>query len=73
MSKNNNNLMIGVVVVIVVLLFFGFGYRGYGMMTQYNPGFMLLSWVLNIALIILVVLGILWLIKNIDYIKRRIT
>ncbi len=72
MSKNNNNLIIGVVVIVVVLILFGFfGFGGYRMMGGYNSGFMLIGWILNILIIVLVVLGILWLFKNINYNRRR--
>lgn len=73
MSKNNNNLIIGVVIIVVVLILLGsFRFGGYGMMGRYNPGFMLFSWILNIIIIILIILGIFWVIKNMDYIKRRL-
>jgi uncharacterized membrane protein len=74
-KKNNNNLIIGVIIVAVILILlggFGFGNRGYGMMGGYNSGFMLFGWIFNILIIILIIVGAYWVIKNIDSIKRRI-
>ena len=75
MAKNNNinlnnkNLIIGVVVIVVlfILLGIGFGYRGYGMMGGYNPGLILFGWIFNIIIIVLIILGIIWLIKHVDF------
>ena len=80
--KNNENWIIAVVVVLVVLLFgsFGFGmmgsYRDYGMMGAYCGGygymgiFMMLIWAL---VIIALVLGIMWLIRQLQNPNQRNT
>lgn len=73
-NGSNNNLLIGIVVVIVICILFGgfgFGYRGYGMMGGYDYGFMLFNNVIMILLTILIVVGIFWLIKNINHRGRR--
>jgi uncharacterized membrane protein len=73
-KKDNKNFIIGIVVVIAILIlleFFGFGFRSYGMMSGYSYGFMSLGWIFSILVIILIIVGIYWLIKNIDYNKRR--
>jgi hypothetical protein len=67
MAKNNNNLIIGVIVVVVILMFLGsFGFGG-GMIGGYGSGFMLFGLVLNILIIVLIILGIFWLIKHVNF------
>jgi len=69
---DNKNLIIGIVVVVLIFVLLGsFGYNGYGMMGGYNPAFMLLSWVFSIVIIIIIVAGIFWLYKNVDFNVRR--
>ena len=66
-NKDNKNLIIVIAVVIGVLLLlglFGFGFRGYGMMTGYDTGFMSFGWIMSILVIVLIIAGIYWLIKN---------
>ena len=72
MAKNNSNLLIVIVVILVVLLFGSFGY---GMMSSWNGGVLGMmsgscgygtGWILNIGILILIVLGIIWLYKNIS-------
>jgi len=73
-SKDNKNLLIGVLVVIAVLIIlgvFGFGFRNYGMMGYSSSGFMSFSWIFSILIIILIIAGIYWLIKNADHHNRR--
>jgi hypothetical protein len=67
-KKDNKNLIIGVLVIVLVLVLLGsFGFGGYGMMMGYNPGFMMFGWIFNIIIIILIILGIFWLIKHVDF------
>ena len=70
-NKNNNNLIIIVVVIVGILILLG-SFGGYRMMGGYNPGFMLLSWILNILIIILIIIGIIWLIKHLSINGKRI-
>lgn len=66
-NKNNKNLIIGALVVLVVLLLLGtVGFGSYGMM-GYNPGFMLLNFVFSILVIVIIILGVYWLIKHINF------
>ena len=69
-SKDNYNtiaLVIVVVVVLIILGMFGFGYRNYGMMGGYNNGFMSFSGIFGILMVVLVIAGIYWLIKNANH------
>ena len=76
MKNKESNWIIAIVIVLAVLLFGGFGfgtnmmgnYRDYGMMGAYWTGgygymwiFMMLIWLL---VIIALVLGIMWLIRQ---------
>ena len=76
MEKNESVVLIVVVVLILLFLFGGFGYGmmgwsggGYGMMSGFYSGFgfgwifMFLIWAL---VIIALVLGIMWLIKQLQ-------
>ncbi|MEK6800449.1 MAG: hypothetical protein AABY05_00800 [Nanoarchaeota archaeon] len=74
-NKDNKNLIIGIVVVVLILVLFGsfgFGSRNYGMMGSFGTSFIFLNWILNVLVIILIIIGIYWLINNLDYFKRRI-
>ena len=64
MTSNKNTLTIVLIVIIVLLLFGGLGG---GMMN----GYLGLSWIFNILMVILVVMGIYWLVKNINFNERR--
>ncbi len=66
-KKDKNNLILGIVIVVALLVLFriiGFGSMGYGMMGGYNYGFMSFDWIFNILVIILIIAGIYWFIKN---------
>jgi len=63
---NNKNIIIWIVVIVVILIILG-SFGGYGMMSGYNPGFMLFGWIINIIIIILIILGIFWVIKHVDF------
>ena len=65
MTKNKNTLIIVLIIVVVLLLLGGFG--SYNMM---NSGFMLLNWIVNAVILVLVILGIYWLVRNINFNKR---
>lgn len=72
--KGEKRILIIVLVLIVVLsLFGGFGIMGFGrgMMGGYYGGFYLFNEIINILIIVLVILGIYWLIKNINFDRRR--
>lgn len=81
MNKNESNWVIAVGIVLVILLFGGFGfgmmggYSGYGMMGSYWTGgfgfgwiFMILIWIL---VIIALVLGIMWLVRQLQQPQKR--
>jgi len=72
-NKNNNNLTIAVMIIAAIIVLggiSGFGFRSYGMMSGYNSGFMLLNSILNIVIIILIIVGVLWLIRYLNYNHR---
>jgi cytochrome c biogenesis factor len=69
--KNNNILMVVLVIVLVLLLFGGFGMRSFGIVDVSNFGFQLINGAVMLLLIVLIVLGIFWLIKNLKYNERR--
>jgi len=72
MTNKDNKIIIGVVVAVLILMLlgiFGFGIRSYGMMGSY--GFISFGWIVNILTIIFIILGIYWLIKNMNYNKWR--
>ena len=74
MANKNNNLIIGILAVAAILILlgiFGSGFGGYGMMGGYGIGFMSFGWIFNILIIVLIITGIYWLIRNMDYNKRR--
>lgn len=70
--KTDTKTIIIVLVVLLVLLSFG-GMRSFGggMMGDYSGGFLFLGWIFNLLMLILVILGILWLIKNVNFNERR--
>ncbi len=66
-KTDKNNLIMGIIVVVVLLMLLriiGFGSMDYGMMGGYNYGFMSFSWIFNILIILLIIAGIYWFIKN---------
>lgn len=73
-NKNNKNLIIIIVAVVAVFILawiFGFssygmmsGYRTYGMMGGYGYGFSPFGWIFSVLIIVLVIAGIYWFIKN---------
>lgn len=68
MAKQNNNLIIGIIVVVVIIILLGsLSFGGYGMMGRYNTGFALLGGILNILIIILIIIGIFWVIKHVNF------
>ncbi len=72
-DKNKNSLIVVLVVLVALLFFGGLGMRSFsnGMMEVSNFGFALVNWLLGILLLILVILGILWLVKNLNLNQRR--
>lgn len=73
-NKNNNNLIIGILAAVAILIFlgiFGSGFGGYGMMGGYGGGFMSFGWIFSILVIVLIIAGIYWLIKNANHNERR--
>ncbi len=72
-SKNTRNLIIVITIVVVLILLglFGYDFRGYGMMAGYAVGNMLFGWIFSILILILLLVGIYWLIKNMNYRDRR--
>jgi len=71
MTNNKNTLLIVLIVVVVLILFGGFGLGGYNMISGYNNGFTLFNWVFNLLILVLVIVGIYWLVKNINFNERR--
>ena len=71
MTNKNNNLVIGIVVIIVILILLG-GFGGYGMMGGFNPGFMIVGWIFNLLVIILIIIGIFWVIRNVSYNGKKL-
>jgi len=77
-NKDNNTLMIILVIILVLLLFGGLGMGGFsgGMMRGDNFGFVFLGWIFNIIIsviiIFLLVLGVYWLFKNINFNKLEV-
>ena len=78
--RDNNNLIIGIVIAVAVFLLLGmFGFGGmmggsYGMMGNWGYGFggMWIFGFLFMALILIaLVLFIIWLIKQLQYGKKR--
>lgn len=85
MKDNNFAWVIAIVVVLVILLFggFGFGMGGFGMMQDYGRmgaywtggyGFMLIfMMIIWILVIIALILGIMWLIRQLQNPNQRNT
>ena len=74
MNNKNNSWIIVAIIAVAVLLFsgiFGFGFRNYGMMYGYGDGFMLYNGIFSILIIVLIVAGIYWLIKNSNHTNRE--
>jgi hypothetical protein len=78
MAKEDNTLLIIVIVALALLLFGGFGMMGLGgfgghsgmMQWMFSTGFGSFSflfgaWIIQILFIVLLVLGIVWLVKQI--------
>ena len=64
MENQNRTLTIVLIVVLVLLLFGNFGF---GMRSGLYGGFIFLGWIFNIIIIVLIILGVYWLIKHINY------
>jgi protein-S-isoprenylcysteine O-methyltransferase Ste14 len=63
-NRNTITLVVVVVAVLIILGLFGFGFRNYGMMGGYNNGFISFAGIFGILMVVLVIAGIYWLIKN---------
>ena len=73
MTKNNNNLIIAVVVIVAIIALSGtFGFGSYRMMGVYGGGFMLLNLIFSILVIVLIIIGVYWLINNVNLNGRRL-
>ena len=59
MKIDNKTLTVALIVIIVLLLFGG---SGFGMMGGYYG----ISWIFNILILILIIVGAYWLIKKIN-------
>ena len=68
--KIDNNIIIGIIVVLVIIIILG-NFGGYGLMGGYNSSFMLFGLIFNILIIILIIAGAYWLVKNVDFKQRR--
>jgi asparagine N-glycosylation enzyme membrane subunit Stt3 len=68
--KNERKTIIIVLMVVLVLLLLG-NFR-IGMMGGYYSGFMLLGWIINIVIIALIIIGVYWLIRHINYDGKNI-
>lgn len=74
MKENERNVIIAVIVIFLILfLFGGFGFGMYPMMmggmmySTYYGGFgMLFGWIINLLILAILILGIVWLVKQIQ-------
>ncbi len=77
--KDNNTLIIVIIVILAFLLFggFGFGMMGWpwyggGMMSgYYGTGSWIFGWIFMILITIIMILGIVWLVKQIQKSDHR--
>lgn len=72
MKDRDKNILIIVLVVVLALLLFGsFGVFGSRMMNTYDLISMLFNGLISLLVIVLVVIGILWLINNLNFKGRK--
>ncbi len=84
MEKQENLVLIIAVVIIALFLFGGVGFGmmgwggGYGMMRNWDYGSggygfgMLISWIVNLALLVLIIVGIIWFVRQLQTPQRQV-